>query len=135
MARQQEGLIAIERGIEMNEKTFFEYDGVKVTNARFIVDGQTFAMSNVTSVKPIAVPPNRLWGYVLLLLGIAGLMSNPFFGVPVTGIAIYVIYKQKKTYHIMLRTSGGETKALTTQQKEYLDKVVSALNEAIVHRG
>ncbi|MFD1836924.1 DUF6232 family protein [Paracidovorax cattleyae] len=35
----------------------------------------------------------------------------------------------------MLRTSGGETKALTTQQKEYLDKVVSALNEAIVHRG
>lgn len=124
-----------ERGIEMNEKTFFEYDGVKVTNARFIVDGQTFAMSNVTSVKPIAVPPNRLWGCVLLLLGLTGLMSNPFFGVPVTGVAIYVIYKQKKTYHIMLRTSGGETKALTTQQKEYLDKVVSALNEAIVHRG
>ena len=51
MARQQRVLIAIERGIEMNEKTFFEYDGVKVTNARFIVDGQTFAMSNVTSGK------------------------------------------------------------------------------------
>ncbi len=119
----------------MDEKTFFEYDGVKVTNARFVVDGQTFAMSNVTSVNPVTVPPNRLWGYVLLLLGLAGLMANPFFGVPVTAIAIYVIYKQKRTYHVMLRTSGGETKALTTQQKEYLDKVVAALNDAIVHRG
>ncbi|MFD1840221.1 DUF6232 family protein [Paracidovorax cattleyae] len=97
----------------MNEKTFFEYDGVKVTNARFIVDGQTFAMSNVTSVKPIAVPPNRLWGCVLLLLGLAGLISNPFFGVPVTGIAIYVIYRQKKTYHIMGTSQNPATPLFT----------------------
>ena len=46
----------------MDEKTFFEHDGVKVANARFVVDGQTFAMRNVTSVKPVTVSPNRLWG-------------------------------------------------------------------------
>ncbi len=119
----------------MEEKTFFEYEGVKVTNARFVVDGQTFAMSNVTSVNPLTVPPKRLWGYVLLIIGIGTLIPNPFFGVPIIAIAAYVIYKQKPTYHIMLRTSGGETKALTTYQRQYLDKVVSALNEAIVHRG
>lgn len=119
----------------MDEKTFFENDGVKVTNARFVVDGQTFAMSNVTSVNPVTVPPNRMWGYVLLLIGLVGLMGNPLFGAPVIAIAIYIIYKQKRTYHVMLRTSGGETKALTTQQKEYVDTIVSALNDAIVHRG
>lgn len=119
----------------MEEKTFFEYEGVRVTNARFVVDGQTFAMSNVTSVKPVAVPPNRLWGYVLLLIGLVALIQNPFFGVPVIAIAAYFVYSQKATYHVMLRTSGGETKALTTHQKEYLNKVISALNDAIVYRG
>lgn len=46
----------------MDEKTFFEYDCVKVAHARFVVDGQTFAMSNVTSVKPVTMSPKRLWG-------------------------------------------------------------------------
>ena len=119
----------------MDEKTFFEYDGVKVTNARFVAGWQTFEMSNVTSVNPVTMPSKRLWGYILLLLSLAGLMANPFFGVPVTAIAIYVISKHKRTYHVMLRPSGGETKALTTQQKEYLDKVIAALNDAIIHRG
>jgi len=36
----------------MEERTFFEYEDVKVTNSRFINGGQTFAMNNVTSVKP-----------------------------------------------------------------------------------
>lgn len=119
----------------MDEKTFFEYEGVKVTNARFIVDGQTFAMSNVTSVSPITESPKRLWGIFFLVIGLVALTQNPFFGVPVIAISIYFLYKQRAVYHVMLRTSGGETKALTTHQKEYLNKVIGALNAAIVHRG
>lgn len=119
----------------MDEKTFFEYEGVKVTSARFVVDGQTFAMSNVTSVNPLVEPPKRFWGIVLLLVGLVGLTQNAFFGIPVVALSIYLLYKERALYHVMLRTSGGETKALTTHQKEYLDKVVAALNDAIVHRG
>jgi hypothetical protein len=119
----------------MEEQTFFEYENVKITNARFIVDGQTFAMSNVTSVAPLKQPPKRFWLALLLVIGIASLLSNPFFGIPIIAIAAYMLYKQKTMYHVMLRTSGGETKALSTDQKVYLNKVVEALNNAIVHRG
>ena len=55
----------------MDEKTFFEYDDVKVTNARFISGSQTYAMSNVTSVKAFEEKPSRLWGIVALLIGLA----------------------------------------------------------------
>lgn len=119
----------------MEEKTFFEYEGVKVTSARFVVDGQTFAMSNVTSVNPLAEPPKRIWLVILLIVGLAALTANPFFGVPIVLISGYLLYKQKTIYHVMLKTAGGETKALTTHQREYLDKVVASLNDAIVHRG
>lgn len=119
----------------MDEKTFFEYDDVKVTNARFISGGQTYAMSNVTSVKAFEENPSRLWGIVALLIGLAIASSNATVGLLIAAAAAFYLYQQKTVYHVMLATAGGETSALKTYQREYLSKVVAALNEAIVHRG
>jgi hypothetical protein len=119
----------------MDEKTFFEYDDVKVTNARFISGSQTYAMSNVTSVKAFEEKPSRLWGIVALLIGLAIASSNATVGLIITAAAAFYLYWQKTVYHVMLATAGGETSALKTYQREYLSKVVAALNEAIVHRG
>ena len=120
----------------MEEKTFFEYEDVKVTNTRFITGAQTFAMSNVTSVKALVNKPNRLWPIILILVGLAIAYSGQYAvgGVVVAGAALY-LYFQKTIYHVMLNTSGGETSALKTFQLDYITKVVKALNEAIVYRG
>lgn len=56
-------------------------------------------------------------------------------GLIIAAAAAYYIYQQKTTFHVMLATSGGEVSALKTYQREYLNKVVAALNDAIVHRG
>lgn len=120
----------------MEEKTFFEYDDVKVTNSRFISGSQTFAMSNVTSVKALTEKPRRLWAILILVIGLA-MAANAVFvagGIVAAAAALY-LYLQKTTYHVMLNTSGGETSALKTYQLDYITKVVNALNEAIVHRG
>ncbi|TQQ44914.1 hypothetical protein FLL79_19260 [Vibrio cholerae] len=94
----------------MEEKIFFESNDVKVTNSRFITGNQTYAMSNVTSVKPHKQSPNRMpW--------------------------IFVLYNQKPLYTVILKTSSGENRALHTNEQEYLNQVINALNEAIVHRG
>lgn len=119
----------------MDEKTFFEYEDVKVTNARFISGSQTYAMSNVTSVKAFEQKPKRLGGIVILIVGLAVAINTPVVGLVIASAAAVYLYMQKTMYHVMLATSGGETSALKTHQREYLDKVVSALNQAIVHRG
>ena len=119
----------------MDEKTFFEYEDVKVTNARFVTAGQTFAMNNVTSVKTRKDSPKRWPGILVVVIGLAMLASNPFAGIPIVFVAGYYLYQQKTTYHVMLTTSGGESSALKTFQPEYIAKVVGALNEAIIHRG
>lgn len=51
----------------MEEKTFFEYENVKVTNARFATGGQTYAMNNVISVKTHKQTPSRLVGVLDLM--------------------------------------------------------------------
>src|SRR5581483_3605158 len=120
----------------MEEKEFFRHDDVTVTNSRLIVGAQTFAMSNITSVKASQDSPNRTWPVVILVFGLIALFANSFgmaimFGV----IGGFWLALQKNYYHVALTTAGGETKALTSNQQQYIEEVVKALNEAIVHRG
>ena len=127
----------------MKEKTFFEYEDVKVTNARFIIGAQTFAMSSITSIKTVTDKPSKFWGIVILVIGLLtvalGLHKTAIGVVTVGGLLVvastFHLYRQKTAYHVILNTSGGKTKAFTTYQSNYLTKVVGALNEAIVHRG
>lgn len=123
-------------GQRMEERVFFEYGDVKVTNARFINGGQTYAMNNVTSVKPYEKKPSRLIGLVVLLAGIVIMVESSFItGLLITLAVAFYLYQQKSIYHILLSTSAGETTALVTYQRNYLNDVIAALNDAIVHRG
>lgn len=119
----------------MEEKTFFEYEDVKVTNTRFITSGQTFAMSNITSVKAFEKKPVRLFGIIVLLIGLGIMTTSLMVGIVIAAAAAFYLYQQKTVFHVMLSTSGGESSALKTFQRDYLNKVVSALNDAIIHRG
>ena len=119
----------------MDEKTFFQYEGVHITNARFVVDGQTFAMTNITSVKPLEKKPNRVWPILLIVLGVLPAINGTYGGLVISVIGGIWFAMQKTVYHVMLHTAGGESSALKTHQKDYLQKVVSALNNAIVSRG
>lgn len=119
----------------MSEKIFFEHEDVKVTNARFISGSQTYAMSNITSVKTYEQKPNRLWPAIGVLVGLGLMGNNLYLGLLIFLAAVAYLFMQKTLYHVMLSTSAGETSALKTHQPEYLHKVVAAVNEAIVHRG
>lgn len=119
------------------EKTFFQYEDVTVTNSRFMVASQTFAMSNITSVKASKQEPKRFWPIVLIVVGVFALMSNANIWIVVlmVGGGIVWLLLQYTMYHVMLTTAGGETSALSSKQRDYIEKVVQALNEAIVARG
>jgi hypothetical protein len=120
----------------MEEKTFFQYEDVAVTNTRFVVGPQTFALSNITSVKASRQDPNRLWPVAFGIVGSILLFNQAWgFGLFLIGIAALWWFLQKGSYHVLLTTAGGETTALTSEQHDYIQKVVKALNEAIVARG
>ena len=54
----------------MQETIFFEHAGVKVTNARFMVHSQTYAMNGVTSVKSLVTPPSRGGAIIGIAIGV-----------------------------------------------------------------
>lgn len=126
----------------MEERTFFNQGQIWVTNARFIVPGQTYAMNAVTSVRQGVTMPSRGWPLVLILVGILCLLGGLDGGVGALlmaaifiGIGVLIWRQQKPVWTVVLSTASGEHKALSSEDATFIQSVVTALNQAIVHRG
>jgi hypothetical protein len=122
----------------MEETTFFNEGGLTVTNSRFVVPGQTYAMSGVTSIRTEEYPPSRKWPGIITGLGVLLLLGgkDTIIGALIL-IAIGVVWwrSQKTTYTVVLSSASGETDAFTSTDEEYVRNLVNALNDAIVSRG
>lgn len=132
----------------MDEKTFYESDHVKVTNARFIVKNQTYALSSVNSVKicetdvtssPAAPALLVAGGIVWILLLIFSNGGLIYYIQPIALIAggfyLAISTKKKLEYIVVLTTSSGENATLRSNKKQEITLVEKALNDSIVYRG
>jgi len=120
----------------MEEQIFLDQGEVKVTNARFIVKGQTYAMNGVTSVKQGVNQPNRAPPIFLAFVGLVLILNQAFlWGIVLTGFAVFWLTRQQPDWVVILHSASGEVKALTSQDSEFIKAVINALNESIIHRG
>ena len=123
----------------MEEKVFFAQGPVSVSNSRFIVHGQTYAMNGVTSVRQAVNNPSRFWPLVLgffgLIIMLGGSAGAIIFGGLLLGLAIYWWTRQKPDWIVVLSSSSGETRALISKDRVFIDGVIQALNDSIIHRG
>ena len=77
-----------------------------MTDARFVVGSQTYAIRNITSVKGIEIIPGpigRLLGY-------------------------------KSMFAVVLSTAGGEIRAYESKDSDLIGDVLETLNQAIVRQ-
>lgn len=125
------------------ETTYFQNDDVIVTNTRFIVRSQTFAMRNITSVKTVEIDPDSTQYGWLIIIGI-GLVVFGFAGSSIVAgliglagaaLGVYQIWQQSSTFAVVLATSAGEVSAYNNQNRKLIAAIVEALNRSIVERG
>jgi hypothetical protein len=101
-------------------------------------------MTNITSVKTEKRDPNR-WGGImtapigLILIAIGSQLRDGtaliLFGVVLLGAGIAWAVLLKPTYHLRVSSASGETEPLSSKDKQYIDHVITALNEALIKRG
>jgi len=123
----------------MEEKILFNEGNVQVSSTRFIVGNQTYAMNGVTSVKSHVSKPNKVGPILGIIAGLFIAFSaegaGKVIGLGIAAVAGFILYNQKATYAVVLNSSSGETQALADHDGDYISNVVSALNDALVHRG
>lgn len=132
----------------MLEETIYSDNNVSVTTARIIIGGTTYALRNIASVK-MAMTPSEfkgcagvsiVFGIIMLVIGIGMLTQGETFWLWLLGLVVssggWVWLKNcKAQYHVAISSASGETHALTSKDQDYITKVVSAINEAIVKCG
>lgn len=117
------------------EKVFLSDNGVVVSNSRFSTGGQTYAMANVTSVRPARAGMGM--GIILIIIG-GAIAAGTDGGGKVLGVVLLaagIVAIIFRSAYVILHTAGGEQRALESRDVKFVEKVVGAVNEAIVHRG
>ena len=120
------------------EKIFYQDGNVSVTQSRFIVNGKTHAMRNISSVanrriaKSIAGP---IWLIILGLVLFFFQGNASIAGMILIGLAILLIAVKKDSFAVRISSNSGETNGLISKDQNYIQTIVNAINDAIVHRG
>jgi Family of unknown function (DUF6232) len=128
-----------------SEAIIYSDNTVAVTSARISIGGTTYSLRNIASVRMAFTPPQVGLAFLFLLLGIFVLLLttiplnannyNPIAGIilscPIIVGSIIWMCCLKSKYHVDLSSVSGEIHLLTSKNKEYIQRVVLSINEAI----
>ena len=133
-----------------DEQVFLNENDVYVSNTKILLHGTTYATANITSVTKGFTPASK--GCAIIFVVIAAFMTLGSLGAvfskePGTGIlmllicggafaaGIYWLRSLKPTYHVLLASASGEREGLSSKDNDLVERVISAITNAITHRG
>jgi len=129
--------------LDVTEKTLLKVGTVKITNLRAIFGAKSYQLSNITSVYMQAQEPNLfipvfiaiILAVFSVLVGISdlGQYSQCLEVGSYSGTAgiLFFLFSRKAKYRVLIQNPVSELIVLETDNREYAEKVVTALNTAI----
>jgi len=130
----------------VSEQVLLDESGVFVSNFRLVSDGQTFAMSGITSVRTIVKKSSKVGPLIAMALGatmvilprvVHNVPSEPpelFFGIGLFLLGLLILL-WPKGHAVLIHSSSGETQTFPSKDKALIQKIVDALDRAIIIRG
>lgn len=129
----------------MHDEEFLYNNGnIQVTNSRFIVDGQTYVISNITSIKMLK--RERFFAGFFFFLGLgAGYLSYdglnaqglsttwPFIAATIIFLGLGLLFKPY--YFVSIVSSSGLFSAVKSTDKDKIAAIIGAINQAIVNNS
>jgi hypothetical protein len=124
-----------------HERVLLSEGYVSVSTSRFVVGSQTYPMANVSSVKSFTAPAKTGFPILLLVVGIiAGFSAFAnkealVVAIPLIALGIFLLRAAKPTFYVALTTASGEVRPVGSKDQAYVERIITALNEAVVARG
>lgn len=132
---------------DASEITILKEGSVKITNLRAIIGMKTYAISNITSVNMRVSEPKMFipvfftvnMGICSVLIAISNmeayaqcLQTGLYAGI--TGILLFLISRKTK-YSAHIKSPAGELRILEASDRDYVERIVKAIHQAILLRG
>ncbi len=150
------GIIAVQKpGSDIDTETiepvyYSDEKGVCITPSMLVIPGKTdnegpatYAIANITSVKSEKDISARIIGIIGALFGIGLVAADKYINIPAAmsiGIVLIVfgvlmVIFIRPTYHLKIAGSSGEVDALKLSHKHELDRIMTAMNQAVGKRS
>lgn len=121
------------------EKTYFTDNMIAVTSTRIIATGTTYPLNGITAVTwQQHVQKGKVTGWVMMILSLIFVCYASWVGVLIClGIFVWGFMKVKKpkNYSIVVATAGQQGEIFTSTSHDYIQKIIEAINQAIIERG
>lgn len=130
------------------EASLYADDNVVVTTTRISIQGTTYALRNIGSVR-MGFSPINPTVCVLTIIAVEGFVLVIGFGAQAhelywfsglcllgficwLGVGIVWWRRLKPDYHVVILSTSGEIKSLTSKDEAYIQRIVGSINDAIV---
>ncbi|RDK03097.1 DUF6232 family protein [Paraburkholderia lacunae] len=119
-------------------ETPFNDRGVSVTRNALSAAGQVFPLREILDVQVVTVQKNKVLPSAISLIGLAGAIAGGVLHSAaglVCGIMLAVVgwltwATQDITHRLMVQTATGEREALSSVDREFVERVGAAVHEA-----
>ena len=128
---------------DRSEFTILKEGNVKITNRRAFIGLKTYAMSHITSARVRTNEPTLFIPlFVMIVMGVCSVLVamsdmdeySHFLTVSLyigIGTGLFFLLSRKTKYSVRVRSSMGELTILEANDRDYAERIVGALNEAI----
>jgi hypothetical protein len=132
---------------QVSEINILKEKNVKITNERAIIGTKTYPISEIASVNmDVNEPKLFLPIFFIVIAAVCSVLialtdmreySECLTTSMYLGIAglLFFLLSQKTKYSVRIRSASGELNVLEAVDKEHVERIVEAINEAIVQRG
>ena len=120
-----------------NEVTFYQDTNVTVTQSRYITHSKTYAMRNISSVHIFEIVKSKTLPIIMIILGVLISFSSEarVIGALLFIIGLLIVILSKNEFSVRISTNSGEVNSIVSKNRTYIQEIVNALNQAIIHRG
>ena len=129
----------------VTEKTILKVGTVKITNLRAIFGTKSYDLSNITSASLEEQEPNLFLPvfFAIILAVCSALVAISDLGeysqclqvglyAGIAGI-LFLLISRKAKYRVLIRNPLSELVVLETDNRDYAEKIVTAVNSAIAN--
>ena len=128
------------------ERTLFQEGDVQITDKRVVLGSKTYSMANITSVSTVEVKPMVALPIVMIALGGISIIVYIYMlteAESVTGLlalglilggagGIWYASKRGSIYIVRIGSASGEVDGMISKDRNLIDRIVKAINNAIV---
>ncbi len=120
-----------------NEINFYQDVNVTVTQSRYVTNSKTYAMRNISSVHTFEIVKSKTLPFILIVVGLLFALIDEarIIGFILLAIGFITLFLIENEFAVRISTNSGEVNSIVSKDKTYVQKIVDALNNAIIHRG